>query len=151
MYSRQRQSVKFGSLGANLIGDRVPSLKFKAVDGTLTPVESFRGKTVLIGLWATWCSPCVAALPGLAKLAEEGKEKGLVLITVDRDEDPNKAAAYIKEKGLTLTNFPDGDGQIKFMLGSSPLPRELIVDRVGWVVVDATARRKQAALASGGT
>jgi len=125
------------SLGANLIGDRVPPLKFKAADGTLTPVESFHGKTVLIDLWATWCAPCVAALPALAKLAEEGKGKGLVLITVDRDEDPNNATAYLKEKGLALTNFHDGDGQIESMLGPSPLPRELIVDKVGWVVVDA--------------
>ena len=97
------------ALGATLIGDRVPALKFKAVDGTITPIESFRGKTVLIDLWATWCAPCVAALPSLAKLANEGKEKGLVLVTVDRDEDPNKAAAYLKEKGLALANFHDGD------------------------------------------
>lgn len=125
------------SFGANLIGDRVPPLKFKAADSTVTPIESFRGKTVLIDLWATWCAPCVAALPSLAKLADEGKEKGLVLITVDRDEDPNKAAAYLKEKGLALINFHDGDGQIESMLGSSPLPRELIIDRAGWVVADA--------------
>ncbi len=125
------------AFGGNLLGDRVPPLKFKAVDGTITPIESFRGKTVLIDLWATWCAPCVAALPSLAKLAKEGKEKGLVLITVDRDEDPNKAAAYLKEKGLALTNFHDGDGQIESMLGSSPLPRELIIDQAGWVVVDA--------------
>jgi thiol-disulfide isomerase/thioredoxin len=125
------------SFGANLIGDHVPALKFKAADGTVTPIESLRGKTVLIDLWATWCAPCVAALPSLAKLAEEGKEKGLVLITVDRDEDPNKAAAYLKEKGLALTNFHDGDGQIESMLGQSPLPRELIINQAGWVVVDA--------------
>lgn len=125
------------AFGATLIGDRVPPLKFKAADGTITPVESFRGKTVLIDLWATWCAPCVAALPSLAKLAEEGTGKGLVLITVDRDDEPNKAAAYLKEKGLTLTNFHDGDGQIESMLGSSfPLPHELIIDRDGWVVVD---------------
>jgi hypothetical protein len=47
------------------------------------------------------------------------------------------AAAYLKEKGLALTNFHDGDGQIESMLGPSPLPRELIVDQAGWVVVDA--------------
>jgi thiol-disulfide isomerase/thioredoxin len=125
------------SFGGDLIGDRVPPLKFKAADGTVTPIESFRGKTVLIDLWATWCAPCVAALPSLAKLGEEGKEKGLVLITVDRDEDANKAAAYLKEKGLAVTNFHDGDGQIESLLGPSPLPRELIIDRAGWVVVDA--------------
>jgi len=124
-------------LEASLIGDRVPPLKFKAADGTVTPIESFLGKTVLIDLWATWCAPCVAALPSLVKLAEEEKEKGLVLIAVDRDEDANKAAAYLKEKGLALTNFHDGDGQIESMLGPSLLPRQLIIDRAGWVVVDA--------------
>ena len=124
-------------LGSSLTGDRVPALKFRASDGTITPVETFRGKTVLIDLWATWCAPCVASLPYLAKLAEEGKGKGLVLITVDQDEDPNKAAAYLRTKGFALTNFHDGDGQVESMLGTSPLPRQLIINQTGWVVADA--------------
>ena len=123
------------ALGATLIGDRVPPLKLKAADGTVTPIESFRGKTVLIDLWATWCAPCVAALPQMAKLAQEGKDKGLVLIAIDRDQDAIKAAAYLKEKGLALTNFHD-DGHIEAQLGSSPLPRDLIIDKEGWVVAD---------------
>ena len=125
------------AFGGNLLGDRVPALKFKAIDGTITPIESFRGKTVIIDLWATWCAPCVAALPSLAELAKQGKDRRLVLITVDRDDDANKAAAYLREKGLALTNFHDGDGEIESMLGPSPLPRDLIIDGAGWVVVDA--------------
>jgi thiol-disulfide isomerase/thioredoxin len=122
--------------GATLIGDRVPSLKLKAADGTVTPIESFRGKTVLIDLWATWCAPCVAELPTMAKLAEEGKDKGLVLIAIDYDEDANKAAGYLREKHLNLTDFHDGDGRIQALLGPSPLPRDLVVDKDGWVVGD---------------
>ena len=106
-------SAREEALGATLMGDRVPPLKLRAADGTVTPIESFRGKTVLIDLWATWCAPCVAALPAMAKLAQEGKDKGLALIAIDYDEDANKAAEYLKQKGLALTNFHDGDGEFR--------------------------------------
>jgi thiol-disulfide isomerase/thioredoxin len=122
--------------GTTMLGERIPPLKFKAADGIVTPIESLHGKTVIIDLWATWCAPCVAALPSLAQLADEGKQGGLAVILVDRDDDPGKAAAYLHQKGLTLTNFHDGDGQIETMLGYAPIPRDLMVDQAGWVVFD---------------
>lgn len=64
--------------GINMTGDQLPPLKLKSADGKTVALDSFRGKPVLLDLWATWCGPCVAALPQLALIYQEAKHKGLV-------------------------------------------------------------------------
>ena len=74
-----------------MTGDQAPSLKLKSTDGKVVALDSYRGKPVLLDLWATWCGPCVAALPQLAQIYQDAKDKGLVLLTVDQDEEPDTA------------------------------------------------------------
>jgi outer membrane lipoprotein-sorting protein len=55
-------------LGGTMTDDQVPSLRLKSADGKVVALDTFRGKPVLLDLWATWCGPCVAALPQLAQI-----------------------------------------------------------------------------------
>jgi thiol-disulfide isomerase/thioredoxin len=121
--------------GPNLAGAQAPSLKLKSADGKVIPLESFRGKSVLIDFWATWCGPCVAALPQLAQIYQEAKDKGLVLISVDQDEEPKTAADFWSKKGYTWPNFHD-DGAIETLMGSAGVPRTVLIDAQGKVVYD---------------
>ena len=114
-----------------MTGDQVPSLKLKSADGKVVALDSFRGKPVLLDFWATWCGPCVAALPQLAQIYQEAKDKGLVLLTVDQDEEANTAAKFLAKKGYTWPNFHDGDGEIEKLVGSSGIPRTMLVDAQG--------------------
>ncbi len=124
--------------GNSLAGDPVPPLKLRAADGTETPIESFRGKPMILDFWATWCAPCVAAMPRLAGIYNEGKDKGLLLVSVDRDEDASKATDFLARKGYNWPNFHDGDGEIEKLMGSGAIPRTLIVDAQGAVVYDGS-------------
>ncbi len=121
-----------------MAGDPIPALTFKSADGKATPIESFRGKPMLIDFWATWCAPCVASMPKLAEIYSEGKEKGLVFISVDQDEDASKASDFLAKKGYTWPNFHDGDGEIEKLMGSSGIPRTVLVDAKGQIVYDGT-------------
>jgi thiol-disulfide isomerase/thioredoxin len=125
-------------LGGTMTGDRVPSLKLKSADGKVVELDSFRGKPVLLDLWATWCGPCVAALPQLAQIYQEAKDKGLVLLTVDQDEEPDTAAKFLAKKGYAWPNFHDGDGQIEKLVGSSGIPRTMLVDAQGKITYDGS-------------
>lgn len=127
------------SFGPTMTGDTVPALKLKSADGKVVPIESFRGKPVLLDFWATWCAPCVAAMPKLAQIYKEGKDKGLVLLSIDQDEDAAKATAFLEKNGYSWTNFHDGDGEIQNLMGSSPIPRTVLVDAKGQIVYDTTA------------
>lgn len=124
--------------GVNMTGDQIPSLKLKSADGKVVAFDSFRGKPVLLDLWATWCGPCVAALPQLAQIYKEAKDKGLVLLTVDQDEEPDTADKFLAKKGYTWPNFHDGDGQIEKLVGSSGIPRTMLVDAQGEITYDGT-------------
>lgn len=124
------------STGANLIGDQIPTLKLKSADGRVQTIDSFRGKPVLIDLWATWCAPCVDALPKLDKLYHEAAKKALAVISIDRDKESKTASELLTKKGYSWPNFHD-DGDIEKLVGSSGIPRTLLIDAQGKVVYDS--------------
>jgi thiol-disulfide isomerase/thioredoxin len=122
---------------ANLAGEPAPALKLKSEDGKVVALDSFRGKPVLLDFWATWCGPCVAALPQLAQIYRKAKDKGLVLLTVDQDEEANTAAEFLAKKGYAWRNFHDKDGEIEKPVGRSGIPRTMLVDAQGKIAYDA--------------
>jgi thiol-disulfide isomerase/thioredoxin len=93
---------------------------------------------VLIDFWATWCAPCVASMPKLAEIYKEGKDKGLVMISVDQDQEASKAADFLAKNGYEWPNFHDGDGEIEKLMGSGGIPRTVLVDAGGQIVYDGT-------------
>jgi thiol-disulfide isomerase/thioredoxin len=125
----------FGNV--NLAGEPAPALKLKSEDGKVVALDSFRGKPVLLDFWATWCGPCVAAMPQLAQIYQEAKDKGLVLLTVDQDEEANTAAEFLAKKGYGWPNFHDGDGEIENLVGPSGIPRTMLVNAQGKITYDA--------------
>jgi thiol-disulfide isomerase/thioredoxin len=123
--------------GNALAGEPAPSLKLKSEDGKVVALDSFRGKPVLLDFWATWCGPCVAALSKLAQIYQEAKDKGLILLTVDQDEEAMTAAEFLAKKGYAWRNFHDGDGEIEKLVGRSGIPRTMLVDAQGKIAYDA--------------
>jgi len=121
--------------GPDMTGEQVPALKLKSADGKAVSLDSFRGKPVLIDFWATWCSPCVTALPKLDKIYQEAKDKGLVMIFVDQDEEAKTATDFLAKKGYTWPNFHD-EGDVEKLMGSSGVPREVLIDTAGKIVYD---------------
>ena len=100
-----------------LVGKPAPMVELGSGDGPTVALKSFSGKIVLLDFWATWCVPCVESLPSLEKLHQEAAPKGLVMISIDEDEDPKKAAdLWAKRKepwpnlhanAETVKQFPD--------------------------------------------
>jgi thiol-disulfide isomerase/thioredoxin len=74
-----------------------PANSFLDAEGKAVHVADFRGKVVVLNLWATWCAPCVTEMPTLAKLQSEyaGKPVMVVPISVDSASDVDKARAFI--------------------------------------------------------
>ncbi len=118
-----------------MTGEQVPPFTLTSADGNTITVESFRGKPVLIDFWATWCAPCVTSLPRIAQIYEETKGKGLIVISVDRDEEAKTAADFLAKKGYTWPNFHD-NGEMEKLVGSSGIPRTMLIDGGGKIVYD---------------
>ncbi len=79
-------------------GETAPTLAFTTLDGKPATLADFRGKPVLVNLWATWCGPCVAEMPTLAAQAERSKGK-IAVIAVAQD-DAAKVKPFLAGKKL---------------------------------------------------
>lgn len=69
----------------------------KPLDGGLVGFSSFKGKTVFLNFWATWCGPCRAEMPGIQSLYEKTKGKGIEFVAVSW-EDPAKVRNFIAQQ-----------------------------------------------------
>ena len=124
--------------GADLTGEKIPALKLVSADGKAVSLDSFRGKPVLLDLWATWCPPCVKGLAQLSQLYADAKGTDLVLISIDQDEEARTATDFLAKNNYQWPNYHDGDAQIARRLGASGVPRAILIDAQGIVVYDET-------------
>jgi thiol-disulfide isomerase/thioredoxin len=116
---------------------RVPDLAFKDAQGHDRTLADWRGRTVLLNLWATWCVPCRREMPALDAL--EGKLGGpnFEVVAVDIDtRDPQKPLAFLKEIGVNrLAYYSDSSAKVfqdlKMAGKAFGMPTTLIVDRAG--------------------
>ena len=111
-----------------------PDVAFTDAAGTRHALSTFRGRYVLLNLWATWCAPCVKEMPTLAKLQSEyaGKPVKVIAISLDKgDADVAKARAFIADKAPL--QFYHGDYSLAFSLtpAAEGLPTTLLFDRDG--------------------
>ncbi len=91
---------------ASLRADDYPyPLPLLTLDGRPTNLRQFRGKAVLVNLWASWCPPCLAEMPGLQALYQKTDTSKVAFVLISLDANPNKARALLKRKGYTMPVF----------------------------------------------
>lgn len=109
----------------------VPDLQFSDPTGRPTSLSKFRGRMLLVNLWATWCPPCREEMPALDRLnARLGGDRFTVL-TLALDS-PAKADAFLQQiKATTLQNYTDTQGLALRTLGVTTVPTTLLIDAHG--------------------
>ena len=81
---------------------KVPDLAFQDASGKALTLENWRGRTVLLNLWATWCVPCRKEMPSLDALQAELGGPDFEVVTVNIDtRDPEKPKTWLKEVGVS--------------------------------------------------
>ena len=114
-------------------GKDAPDVVFSDPAGKDVTLASFKGKPVLVNLWATWCGPCVAEMPMLDAIAETYKAKGLAVLTVSQDSGEQSAitAFFTKNKLPHLGAWRDPENQLGFHFATGLLPTTVLYDREG--------------------
>jgi len=111
-----------------------PARSFQDGDGKPVRIADFRGKVVVLNIWATWCGPCVLEMPTLAKLAAayQGKDVAVVPVAIDGDRDAEKARAFIA-KNAPLPFYRDPKLKLPYELTppSAVMPTTVIYSREG--------------------
>ncbi|GAA3724021.1 hypothetical protein GCM10022268_35190 [Sphingomonas cynarae] len=119
-----------GSFDRSHAGEAAPTLGFLDPAGKPVTLASFRGKPVLLNLWATWCGPCVKELPTLDALAT--REAGrLHVVTLSQDMDPAKVAPFFAARKFTTLKAYTDPKMAWVPAVASNLPTSILYDSAG--------------------
>ena len=118
---------------APLSGKPAPDFTLTDLAGQEVTLASLKGKVVVLDFWATWCPPCVKALPIVAETVASFKDRGVVFYAVNAREDKAKIEAFLQSKSLDIPVLLDRDGGVMKLYGVSSIPQTFIVDQEGIV------------------
>lgn len=113
--------------------EAIPAFPFFDKDQQTRTIEAFKGKVVLLNLWATWCGPCREEMPALDRLQKEmGSDKfEVVAVSVDKNGF-EKAREFMKEAGVQSLNFyADPSARAASQVKAIGMPATLLIDRQG--------------------
>jgi thiol-disulfide isomerase/thioredoxin len=137
--SGRAEAAPTGTLDRSHAGEAAPATSFQDPDGDPATLAGFRGRPVLLNLWATWCAPCVAEMPTLDKLAARESDR-LQVLTVSQDLDGRaKVEAFFAKQGYrNLETWLDPQMALMTDLEADTLPTTILYDARGrevWRVV----------------
>ncbi len=113
-------------------GQPVPELSFTADDDAGVALSDYRGKPLLLNLWATWCAPCVVEMPALDQLAGEVADKmQVVVVSQDLKGAEQVDPFFARQNFRNLKPNIDPDNRLSLGLGVTSLPTTLLVDSEG--------------------
>jgi len=115
-------------------GQVAPDFILQDLNGNVRKLSNFRGRPVLVNLWATWCPPCLAELPVLNNIQETYGGKGLVVIGVAGDEDTTAVARFLEQHPVNFEVLLDPKGVIGTEYQITGYPETFLIDREGRLV-----------------
>ncbi|MGN8260387.1 prolipoprotein diacylglyceryl transferase family protein [Pseudomonas sp. SMSB3] len=123
------------SLGSHLYskGTELPALSLRDAAGQSVALHNYRGKPLVINIWATWCPPCRREMPVLQQA--QGEYPHVTFIFVNQGETPENVSTFLATTGLSLTHVLfDGTGSLAQRVGSMALPTTLFYDADGRLI-----------------
>lgn len=127
------------------IGHPAPDFTLADLKGNEVTLSDFRGQTVFINFWATWCPPCRAEMPEIEAVYQEYKDKGVVVIGVDILEPEDVVRQFVERGGYNWTFVLDATGAVSDDYRITAIPTSFFIDREGIIqAVNIGAMTKRA-------
>lgn len=115
------------------LGKTAKGLSGETLEGKMVRIEDYRGKALLIDFWATWCPPCVSAVPDLQELSRELPASQFAIIGISADQDEEKLRRFVKNSGIQWDNIVDRNSILQKRWQSLSLPTYYVLDEKGVV------------------
>ena len=122
--------------GPVAVGQVLPDVVMAGLNGPKRSLSSYRGRPLIINVWASWCGPCRKEAASLERLARSKDGGRYTIIGISTDDDRNAALAWLKQSNAKLTHYIDTGPRwpLEHMLGASRIPVTVLVDAGGRVV-----------------
>ena len=122
----------------------MPGISMRDLNGSAWALSDHRGKPVLINLWASWCGPCREETPGLVRLANDYRSRGLAVAGIAVDDSDQPVREFVRSFHISYpVLFPEGPSP--YVSAMSALPTSFLVDKQGRmakVYVGAVSQRE---------
>lgn len=116
------------------IGAELREAQMQGLSGPSKKLSAFRGKPLLINVWASWCGPCRQEMGSLERLSRRYGGKQFNVIGISTDDYRDRATTFLQQSNTTFSNFIDSQLFLENMLGADRLPLTLLVDAHGRVL-----------------
>ncbi len=120
--------------GEVAVGSVLRDASMQGIDSPSRRLSYFRGKPLLINVWASWCGPCRQEMASLERLSRRFGGKQFNVIGISTDDYRDRAQAFVKHSKISFSNFIDHELYLENMLGADRLPLTVIVDAQGRVM-----------------
>ncbi|MEY2784268.1 MAG: hypothetical protein RL277_472 [Planctomycetota bacterium] len=144
-------------------GKPAPDFEMKTAAGKTVKLSDYKGKTVVLDFWATWCGPCKAALPHASELAAKYRDQGVVVLASCTNDDPAEFATFVEKAAVQYPELIFGCDMLgrsperasRKLYGVSGIPQMFVINKDGVVAASVTGYMKgevlfDAALAKAG-
>ena len=116
------------------VGGTLREAPLQGLSGPSRMLSDYRGKPLIINVWASWCGPCRAEMGSLDRLARQNGGKSFAVIGISTDDYPDAAKAFLKKAGTGFPHYIDSRLFMENMLGADHIPLTLLVDGQGRVL-----------------
>jgi thiol-disulfide isomerase/thioredoxin len=110
-----------------------PPFSLVALDGQQVSLDTLSGKVVLVDFWATWCAPCLQALPYLRDIARKFRDQPVVVLSISLDSDEARWKAFVVSHNMPWLQYRDGgfDGPVSRQFCVHAIPAAFTIDAEG--------------------
>ncbi|AMQ20871.1 TlpA disulfide reductase family protein [Geobacillus sp. JS12] len=116
------------------VGNRAPDFALRTLNGEEVRLSDFRGKKVIVNIWATWCPPCRAEMPDMQAFYEEYKNQGVEIVAVNltkSEKNSEQVTRFIETYGITFTVVLDEKGEVSQRYQAQAIPTSYVIDSEG--------------------
>lgn len=124
------------------IGQPLREALMQGLNGPPRALSSFRGRPLIINVWASWCGPCRAEMASLERLAWGDLVDRFTVIGISTDDHIGAAQALLRRSNATLNHYIDRQLELETMLGATHLPLTVLVDAQGHVLHRVSGARE---------